>query len=148
VLPAYALHLEGVVQNSIRHSVPFPTLPMTARPVHSRSQFAVCSILCSCQRGSGEFGGSRPAHYNQDFSTSSHVQLSGPRASSLKPRSKKLFLVRSSDAVLSGQKAMNLFFSRARGAAGLVKGSPRTAVLLAFCSCSNSRDRSYRRRCS
>jgi hypothetical protein len=58
--------------------------------VHSRFPIAVAAYY-SCQRGSGGFGGPRPAHYNQDFSTSSHVQLSGLRESSLKPSLKKCF---------------------------------------------------------
>jgi hypothetical protein len=132
VLPAYALHLEGVVQNSICHPVPLP-LSMTARPVHSRSQSLLQHTFCSCQRGSGEIGGSRPAHDNQDFPTSSHVQLSGPRGIILEAELEEVLLVRSSDAVLVWQKRNGLYpFQEQEAAAGLVKGSPRTAVLLAF----------------
>jgi hypothetical protein len=114
----------------IYHSVPF----------HGGQQIpiavAVYSALASVAKG--EVSGSLGQRITINaFSTPSHVQLSGPRASSLKPSLKKCF---SSDLLMPSYLAERNYssFKEQESPAGIAKDSPRTAVRLAFCSCAGS----------
>jgi hypothetical protein len=133
------------VQNFIYNSVPFH-LPHDCSSSGQQLPIAVATYFTLASVAAGEIGGPRPAHYNQDSSTPSHVQLSGPRASSLKPSLKSFssdLLVRPSGPTFGSDLWSDLLIhsclaerktilSRSKRRRRTRKGSTRTAVLCSF----------------
>jgi hypothetical protein len=142
VLPAYGLFWKVLcrtlsvlsVQCRLPHDI-FSRLPAAAELANR-----CCSILCSCQRGSGQFCGSRPGPCNYDF-LPPHVQPFGLRSLSLKPSLKKCFSIWSSDVILSDEKkGLCSYKSRSQCSTGRRPVPPRGTRNFSG-SCSNIRGR-------